>query len=109
MPPIPSQKPRFILRSAGNGGNVRHVLLGGRVVGSLVFNAHSERPFWTWSVTAISTAPGATSGAEFGTAETLADAMAAWRRSWEAIETGPHSWMPEPPEWRPGSWRGTGG
>jgi hypothetical protein len=80
---------RFILRLADRGGDIRHVLLGGRIVGSIVFSRFAPREAWDWYVNAIvSDPPGASPNS--GTAETLADALVAWRAAWEAIEAGPH-------------------
>ena len=98
---------RFRLRSAGGDGAVRHVILDGRIVGAMVLNRYAPQPYWSWSVTAIDTVPVAGSVAGSGTAPTLEAALVAWRAAWDAIEAAPHRWMPEPPRWRPGSWRGS--
>ena len=100
--------PRFRLRQRAAGPDVHHVMLGGRVVGTIAYENSWANPCWTWSVTAISTVPDAGAVSGFGVEATREAALRSWRRAWEAIEAVPHAWVPDPPEWRPGSWHGSG-
>ncbi len=84
---------RFLLRKGGDS-DTRRVFLDDRVVGSIAFSRHAPQETWNWSLTAIvSEPPGAV--ANGGAAPTLANAMAAFRATWEAIEARPHWWVGE--------------
>jgi hypothetical protein len=90
---------RFILRQTRH--DIYRVMMGDKTVGSIVHHTEGAEPFWSWSVTAIIADPPG-SIVQGGSAPTKDAAVSAWRACWEAIEDGPHGWVPEPPAWRPG-------
>lgn len=99
---------RFRLRRHSADGDIHHVMLGEKIVGVIAFQPYWATPGWTWTITAISTFPDAGAIPGTGVERSREAAMLSWRRAWEDIEAAPHAWVPEPPEWRPGSWRGLG-